>query len=74
MVWPGARPATSFAAMYTFAGDIMSMSTEVDEDASREPAGEVQGHIHFEDVSFEYDPGVPVLAGHPHRPVRRVAR
>jgi len=43
--------------------EIMSMSTEVDEDAHREPAGEIKGHIRFEEVSFEYDPGVPVLSG-----------
>ena len=41
--------------------EIMSMPTEIDEDKNREPAGEIRGEIGFEDVSFEYDAGVPVL-------------
>jgi subfamily B ATP-binding cassette protein MsbA len=40
---------------------VMSMSTEIDEDNEREPAGDVQGGVRFENVSFEYNPGVPVL-------------
>lgn len=41
--------------------EIMTMRTEVDEDATREPVGEVRGDVRFENVSFEYDAGVPVL-------------
>ncbi len=41
--------------------EIQRMSTEGDEDESREPLGEIDGEIAFEDVSFEYQPGVPVL-------------
>jgi subfamily B ATP-binding cassette protein MsbA len=43
--------------------EIMAMTTETDEDANREPLSEVKGTIDFEDVEFEYDPGVPVLKG-----------
>jgi subfamily B ATP-binding cassette protein MsbA len=39
----------------------MNMSTEDEEDASRAPLPEVKGEITFENVSFEYNPGVPVL-------------
>jgi subfamily B ATP-binding cassette protein MsbA len=41
--------------------EIKSMATEDDEDESREPLGVIQGDVIFEDVSFEYDAGVPVL-------------
>jgi ABC-type multidrug transport system fused ATPase/permease subunit len=41
--------------------EIKQMATEDDEDASREPLGTVQGEVTFDDVSFEYDPGTPVL-------------
>src|ERR1035437_4787422 len=43
--------------------EIMAMTTETDEDANREPLSEVKGTIDFEDVEFEYDPGVPGLQG-----------
>ncbi|MBK9216066.1 MAG: ABC transporter ATP-binding protein [Chloracidobacterium sp.] len=43
--------------------DVMSMATETDEDAGREPLGDVKGTVDFENVHFEYDPGVPVLKG-----------
>ncbi len=43
--------------------EIRSMATEADDDATREPLGEVQGDVVFEDVTFEYTPGVPVLKG-----------
>jgi subfamily B ATP-binding cassette protein MsbA len=39
----------------------MTMRTEDDEDSQREPLGEIAGEVVFEDVSFEYTPGVPVL-------------
>src|SRR5204863_6675993 len=41
--------------------EIKAMATEDDEDESREPLGMIRGDVVFEDVSFEYDPGVPVL-------------
>ena len=66
-----AAPIMSIASIGTqiteaFAGldrirEIMKQRTELDEDASREKVGDVRGDIEFEDVSFEYNPGVPVL-------------
>ncbi|HTL05944.1 MAG TPA: ABC transporter ATP-binding protein [Gemmatimonadales bacterium] len=41
--------------------ELRQMTTEDDEDASRAPIGAIQGEVVFEDVSFEYNPGVPVL-------------
>jgi ABC-type multidrug transport system fused ATPase/permease subunit len=41
--------------------EIKQMATEDDEDEAREPLGVVRGEVAFDDVSFEYDPGVPVL-------------
>ena len=41
--------------------ELRQMATERDEDAGRAPLGEIQGDLAFEDVSFEYNPGVPVL-------------
>ena len=41
--------------------EVMAMRTETDEDAEREPLPEIDGEIIFENVNFEYDPGVPVL-------------
>jgi len=43
--------------------ELKSMATESDEDADREGIGAVKGHVTFEDVWFEYNPGVPVLKG-----------
>ncbi len=43
--------------------EIMGMSTEDEEDAERAPLPHIQGAIDFENVFFEYDPGVPVLKG-----------
>jgi subfamily B ATP-binding cassette protein MsbA len=37
------------------------MVTEIDEDASRKPLPDLRGEVAFEDVSFEYTAGVPVL-------------
>jgi ABC-type multidrug transport system fused ATPase/permease subunit len=66
-----AAPLVSIASIGTqisdaFAGldrirEIRSMTTEDAEDADREPLPEVRGDVRFEDVSFEYTPGVPVL-------------
>ncbi|MGH7552435.1 MAG: ABC transporter ATP-binding protein, partial [Longimicrobiales bacterium] len=41
--------------------EIRDKATEDDEDDARQPLGEVDGDVVFEDVSFEYDTGVPVL-------------
>lgn len=43
--------------------EVMSMTTEVDEDEKREPLSTIEGSIEFENVHFEYDAGVPVLKG-----------
>jgi ABC-type multidrug transport system fused ATPase/permease subunit len=66
-----AAPIMSIASIGTqiteaFAGldrirEIMRQRTELDEDATREKVGSIRGDIAFDDVSFEYDPGVPVL-------------
>ncbi len=41
--------------------EIRTMATEDEEDDTRETAEDLSGQFVFEDVSFEYDPGVPVL-------------
>lgn len=41
--------------------EIRLMATEDQEDASRAPLGDLRGDVAFEDVSFEYNPGTPVL-------------
>src|SRR5215203_3258897 len=66
-----AAPLVSIASIGTqisdaFAGldrirEIRLMATEDANDAEREPFPEVRGDVRFEDVSFEYNPGVPVL-------------
>jgi ABC-type multidrug transport system fused ATPase/permease subunit len=66
-----AIPLIQFASIGTqiteaFAGldrirEVMSMRTEDQEDSVREPLPEVQGKIEFDNVTFEYNPGVPVL-------------
>jgi subfamily B ATP-binding cassette protein MsbA len=66
-----AMPLVQFASIGTqiteaFAGlerirEVLNMPTEDQEDAAREPLPEVQGEIEFENVSFAYNPGVPVL-------------
>jgi ABC-type multidrug transport system fused ATPase/permease subunit len=66
-----AMPLIQFAAIGTqiteaFAGldrirEVMDMRTEDDEDSVRAPLSDVQGEVEFEDVSFEYNSGVPVL-------------
>jgi ABC-type multidrug transport system fused ATPase/permease subunit len=40
--------------------EVMSMGTEADE-SGREPLGALRGDIAFENVSFAYEPGQPVL-------------
>ncbi len=66
-----AAPVVQIAAIGTqiseaFAGldrihDLMTMPTEDDEDNTRQPLSSVDGAIVFDDVTFEYTAGVPVL-------------
>src|SRR5215217_6965672 len=66
-----AMPLIQFAAIGTqiteaFAGldrirEVMNMATEDEQDAARAPLRDVHGEIEFDNVSFEYNPGVPVL-------------
>ncbi|HEY7284685.1 MAG TPA: ABC transporter ATP-binding protein [Vicinamibacterales bacterium] len=41
--------------------EIRRMATEDQEDADRLPLPEISGDVTFDDVTFEYNPGVPVL-------------
>jgi len=41
--------------------EIRRMATEDEEDASRAPLPDIRGEVQFDDVTFEYNPGVPVL-------------
>ena len=41
--------------------EIRTTATEDDEDQSRQPLTSIEGEIRLDHVSFEYDPGVPVL-------------
>ncbi len=66
-----AAPLVEIAAIGTqiteaFAGldrirEIKRMATEDEDEAQREPLAQIEGDIGFEEVSFEYNPGVPVL-------------
>jgi ABC-type multidrug transport system fused ATPase/permease subunit len=66
-----AAPVVQIASIGTqiseaFAGldrihDLMTMKTEDDEDSTRAPLDRIEGAIVFEDVTFAYTPGVPVL-------------
>ncbi|MFN2577277.1 MAG: ABC transporter ATP-binding protein [Pyrinomonadaceae bacterium] len=66
-----AMPVIQFAAIGTqiteaFAGldrirEILDTPTEDEDDAQRAPLPEVHGEIDFENVWFEYSPGVPVI-------------
>ena len=66
-----AMPVMSIASIGTqiteaFAGldrirEVMRERTELEEDASREPIARIRGDLRFEDVTFEYNPGLPVL-------------
>jgi ABC-type multidrug transport system fused ATPase/permease subunit len=66
-----AAPVMNIASIGTqiteaFAGldrirELMNQRTETQEDAAREPLEHVRGTIEFQDVTFEYNPGVPVL-------------
>src|SRR6185312_12314670 len=41
--------------------EIRDMATEDEADADKESIAELEGHVQFHDVSFEYNPDVPVL-------------
>ncbi|HEX2453857.1 MAG TPA: ABC transporter ATP-binding protein [Vicinamibacterales bacterium] len=66
-----AAPVVQIASIGTqiseaFAGldrirELLGMSTEDEEDSRKPPLGQVDGEITFDDVSFEYNSGVPVL-------------
>jgi ATP-binding cassette, subfamily B, putative efflux pump len=66
-----AAPVVQIASIGTqiseaFAGldrirELMTMPTEDEEDSGKASLGTVDGEIVFDDVSFEYNPGVPVL-------------
>jgi subfamily B ATP-binding cassette protein MsbA len=43
--------------------DIRRLRTESEEDAGREPLSGLDGEVAFDDVTFEYSPGLPVLHG-----------
>jgi ATP-binding cassette, subfamily B, putative efflux pump len=66
-----AAPVVQIASIGTqiseaFAGldrirEVRAMATEDDEDRAREPILHVEGEVEFDDVTFAYTPGVPVL-------------
>ena len=66
-----AAPVVQIASIGTqiseaFAGldrirELLAMPTEDQEDTGKAPLGDIDGQVVFEDVSFEYNPGVPVL-------------
>jgi subfamily B ATP-binding cassette protein MsbA len=68
-----AAPVVQIASISTqiseaFAGldrihEILTHSTEAEEEAGKKQITRIQGDIRFEDVWFEYDPDVPVLKG-----------
>ncbi len=41
--------------------ELRQMTTEDEEDVTREPVEDIRGKVVFEDVTFEYNPDVPVL-------------
>lgn len=43
--------------------EVLSMNTEDEADAAREPLPVIKGEIEFDNVEFEYDADVPVLKG-----------
>ena len=43
--------------------ELLEMPTEWDHDEDRESIDDLQGHITFEDVWYEYEPDTPVLKG-----------
>lgn len=43
--------------------EVMSMTTEDEQDSEKQPIPHADGKIEFDNVEFEYDEGVPVLKG-----------
>lgn len=43
--------------------EIRKLATEDEEDEARQPLSDIEGKVEFQDVWFEYEPGVPVLNG-----------
>jgi len=56
----GTQVAEAFAGLDRIR-EILGLATEDDEDRARRPVPPLQGEIRFEEVDFEYVPGVPVL-------------
>jgi subfamily B ATP-binding cassette protein MsbA len=66
-----AAPVASIASIGTqitdaFAGldrirEVMKQQTELEQDATRQPVERIRGDVAFENVTFEYNPDVPVL-------------
>jgi ATP-binding cassette, subfamily B, putative efflux pump len=58
----GTQIAEAFAGLDRI-HELLQMPTEDEEDARNPPLGVINGEVTFEDVWFEYNPGVPVLKG-----------
>jgi len=43
--------------------EVLAITTEDEQDSSKEPLTNINGTIDFDNVAFEYDAGVPVLKG-----------
>jgi subfamily B ATP-binding cassette protein MsbA len=58
----GTQLTESFAGLDRM-HEVLSERPESDDPERRVDLGRIDGHIRFEDVSFEYEPGKPVLRG-----------
>ncbi|HVL67065.1 MAG TPA: ABC transporter ATP-binding protein [Vicinamibacterales bacterium] len=58
----GSQIAEAFAGLDRI-HELLHMPTEDEDDRLREPLGSIAGEVRFEDVRFEYTPGVEVLKG-----------
>src|SRR6476619_2211617 len=56
----GTQITEAFAALDRIR-EIRKMATEDQEDAARRALTDIRGEVEFQDVTFEYNPGVPVL-------------
>jgi subfamily B ATP-binding cassette protein MsbA len=56
----GTQIAEAFAGLDRIR-ELLNMPTEDEEDLTRHPVPPLRGEVRFEDVSFEYVPGLPVL-------------
>ena len=43
--------------------ETLNRATEDEEDKSKQPLPDIRGEIEFDNVEFEYEPGVPILKG-----------